>query len=382
MRKLLLGATALTAVAAIQTANAAEIADGLTIGATVRVDMLLAGEHEETTVAGGTETTTSTDSKFAFRDKTTSIVFGYTKQTENGYTLKVHLEALSSSDAGRAADDFGEADEASFTVTASDVSVLFGRDDGAVSATAIYIPETGSGMLDGSAQGIIGSGIYIPVRIGNSGDATKAMVTYSTNSLTIAGSYAPTMGETSVDYNDNEDARGDNFVELGVNYSHQVSGMDLGVSANYVMATGGQSSDGTTVTEYDDLSGFAIAGQIKTMGITGAAHYMNNGSSLSEKDTVDSDSAYWIGVSYELPGVIMGNDLKLAANYGARTIEYKTSGLENQEDTTMIFGLGTTLVAGVGASFEYVTYGSEGVEGQKGAETTGNAMMARLTAGF
>lgn len=257
MKNLLLGSTA--AVAVLAMANPASAADPvkLSLGGYFAG---FAAFIDDDSPAGTRDYAFGHDSEVHFKGKTT---------LDNGIKVGFKAELELEDDSAGAGSSSDMIDEVYIDFTGGFGMVRFGQDDGVSSSMRISTPTPfmrigADDVEDVKIFDALVEEVQLETEIGDD-DATK--IIYNTPRLAgfqVGVSFAPDSGKSAQGLTDRVEGSGDEKLEFGINYEHEVNGMSFGIAGLYYT----DSRVGS-----DDPDHFNIGATLGVSGFTLGANY-------------------------------------------------------------------------------------------------------------
>jgi hypothetical protein len=341
MRKFLLATTALAAVAGFASAANAQIT--VSLGGYTEV----LGAIYDNNLPGGT------DREFQLEAE---IVVKADGKADNGllYGTKVELQTPTTPANGAGGNGI-TTDEASVYVAGFWGRLELGDFDGAADTLAIYAPLTGVDSLDGdygdfvNVTGTVGGTTYSfgrqpwgapngAIKAPDSSDATKIMyITPRFIGLQAGFSYTPENGDEGqgVVPKKNQSNYSD-FLEFGINYTGEFSGVSVvagatGTSANG-KGTGVSGITGVPATALKDFTAWQAGAQIGYAGFKFGGGYVDADNFYVPVRTSSGDQNAWnVGATYTTGPLTVGLSYMDAEGYktaaGTYASDYETYGV-------------------------------------------------------
>ncbi len=334
MKKILLGTTALVAAAGFAGfASAQAVKSGAP-------SLSISGELEFEAAYFDNDGVTN-DRSFDFWQGG-DLVFSPSWTHDNGLTVVGRIDLVT------AANEF-VSDETSITFKGATFgTIVLGDDDGPVDSLRVNGPLPGDGLWDGTAGAFASNDPGIALDGGNSGDATK--LHYTTAGLPLGGfvmgvaltpngntsSTIPSSSNffSSGKVGTRQEGALDNMIELGAQWSGDVSGIGVLIGGGYTSASNnsvGASASPQGFTGGLNLSyaGFTLGGGYSEQDDFGTDYETANiGLSYTMGDwtvggnfgtiartSTDDGSAYGLGANYSIaPGLAVNGDLMFYEN--------------------------------------------------------------------
>jgi hypothetical protein len=319
MRKILLATTALAAFAGFSSAANAQIT--VTLGGYTE----FFGAIYDNSVVNGT------DREFQLE---TEILVKADGKADNGllYGAKIELQ-------NNGASSGITTDEASIYLAGFWGRVELGDFDGAADTLAIYAPLVGVEGIDGDYTDFLGSGLPMgsAIKAPDSSDATKVMyITPRVSGFQAGFSYTPENGnEAQSVISTKNNSNYSDFLEYGINYTGDFSGVTLAASATGTSGngkgTGTSTISGVPATALKNFSAWQVGAQVGYAGFKVGGGYVDADNFNTRTGFDSGDQHVWnAGASYTTGPIAVGltyanaEGFKSAASYAE---EYQVYGL-------------------------------------------------------
>lgn len=319
MRKILLATTALAAFA------------GFSSAANAQITVTLGGYTEFFGAIYDNNVTNGTDREFQLE---TEILVKADGKADNGllYGAKIELQNTGIGGTTPANTNGITVDEASIYLAGFWGRVELGDFDGAADTLAIYAPLVGVEGIDGDYTDFIGGQpLGSVIKAPDSSDATKVMyVTPRVGGFQAGFSYTPENGnEAQAVVTTKNTSNYSDFLEYGINYTGDFSGVTVAASATGTSANG----KGTNTTPaLKNFSSWQVGAQVGYAGFKVGGGYFDADDYNVRIGTNSGDQRVWnAGASYTTGPVAVGLTYADAEGYksvaGTYAEQYQVYGL-------------------------------------------------------